>query len=335
MRLNHKKMLALFLFTLISLQGYLTPGYAKPVKIIRSATKVGAPLQCTGTPITRKIILEAKEVEGYVEGKKVYQYWTFNGKVPAPFLRVCEGDSVEVHFKSHKDNEMLHSVDFHAVTGEGGGASFTANTEPGTEQTFTFKALKPGVFVYHCATPPVAQHISKGQYGLIFVQPREALPTVDREFYVMQGELFTNEVSPGKLEFDYDRLIDERPSYIVFNGAARALTEGHALKANVGETIRIYFGVGGPNSVSSFHIIGEIFDRVYNLGSLSSPPLKDVQTVLVPAGGSAVVDIKLEVPGTFILVDHALSRMEKGLVGHLVVKGPENPTIYRKGVGHK
>lgn len=306
---------------------------ANPSKIIRSATDVGKPLQCTGVPIRRKIFLEVKELEGYVEGKKSYKYWTFNGTVPGPFERVCEGDIVEVQLKSHKDNELLHSVDFHAVTGQGGGSSFTGDLEPGQEKSFTFKALKPGLFVYHCATPPVAQHISKGQYGLILVQPQAGLPKVDREFYIMQGELFTKEVSAEKVEFDYDRMLNEKPSYIVFNGAFNALTGSNALKAKVGETIRIYFGVGGPNMISSFHIIGEIFDRVYNLGSLSSPPLKDVQTVLVPAGGSVVTEIKLEVPGTFAIVDHSLSRMEKGLVGHLEVTGKENPEIYKKGVG--
>ncbi len=333
MKLNLKKTLALFLLISVFIGFSVAQSLAKPVNISRSATDVGKPLQCTGVPVKREIFLEVKEVDGYVDGKTVYKYWTFNGKIPGPFLRVCEGDNVEVRLKSHKDNEILHSVDFHAVTGPGGGASFTKDLEPGQEKSFTFKALKPGVFVYHCATPPVAQHISKGQYGLILVQPTEGLPPVDREFYVMQGELFTKEAAPEKVDFDYDRLVNEHPTYIVFNGAAKALTGKNALKAKVGETIRIYFGVGGPNMISSFHVIGEIFDRVYTLGSLSSPPVKDVQTILVPAGGSAVVDFKLEVPGTFILVDHALSRLEKGLLGHLIVEGPENPKIYKKGIG--
>lgn len=309
----------------------LPDGVAMPAKIIRSAAEVGTPLKCTGVPTKREIVLEAKELDGYIDGKATYRYWTFDGKVPAPFLRVCEGDEVYVRLKNHKDSEMLHSVDFHAVTGSGGGASFTADTEPGKEQSFTFKALNPGVFVYHCATPPVAQHLSKGQYGLLFVQPKEGLPPVDREFYIMQGELFAKEASPGKFEFDYDRMVSEHPSHFVFNGAVRALTGDNALKAKVGETIRIYFGVGGPNEISSFHVIGLIFDRVYNLGSLSSPPLKDVQSVVVPTGGVVVVEVKLKVPGKYTIVDHSLSRAEKGLVGHLVVEGPENPEIYRKG----
>ncbi len=306
-------------------------GYTKAVSIIRSPSEVGAPLDCSNSPVTREISLEAKELEGYLDQNKTFKYWTFNGKVPAPFYRVCEGDTVVVKFRSHEDNELVHSVDFHAVTGQGGGSVYTANTAPGESRSFTFKALKPGLYVYHCASPVIAQHISHGQYGLILVQPKVSLPAVDREFYVMQGEIYAEESEKGKLKFDYNRLMNEQPTHIFFNGSSRGLTGKNALKARVGETIRVYFGVGGPNLVSSFHIIGEIFDRVYNLGSLSSPPLSNVQTVVVPAGGAVVVDLKLEVPGTFTLVDHALSRVEKGLIGELIVKGPENPDIFKKG----
>ncbi len=173
-------------------------------------------------------------------------------------------------------------------------------------------------------------HIANGMYGLILVEPEGGLPPVDREFYVMQGEIYTEEPfgSDGTLTESYDKLLNERPEYFVLNGHVGALTDHYPLKASVGETVRIFFGVGGPNFVSSFHVIGEIFDRVYLNGSVTSPPQTDVQTVTVPAGGAVIVDMKLEVPGRYVLVDHSLSRVERGLAGWLDVEGEENPEIF-------
>jgi nitrite reductase (NO-forming) len=234
---------------------------------------------------------------------------------------------------------MPHSVDFHAVTGPGGGAAMT-QTPPGEETVFTAKALNPGLYVYHCATPMVAQHIANGMYGLILVEPEEGLPEVDREFYVMQGEIYTNEAfgSTGLLTENIQALLNENPEYLVFNGAVGALTDRKPLKARVGETVRIYFGVGGPNFTSSFHVIGEIFDRVYDQASLTSPSLTNVQTTVVPSGGATVVEFTLEVPGNYLLVDHALARLQRGLAGYLIAEGPENPEIYHgeptDGSGH-
>jgi nitrite reductase (NO-forming) len=235
---------------------------------------------------------------------------------------------------------MPHSVDFHAVTGPGGGAVAT-QTVPGGETMFTFKAINPGLYVYHCATPMVAHHIANGMYGLILVEPEGGLPPVDREFYVMQGELYTAQPfgSTGHLTDDTNKLLNEDPEYIVFNGASMALTsDAHTLKANVGETVRIFMGVGGPNFTSSFHVIGEIFDRVYDQASLTSNPLTDVQTTLVPPGGATMVEFKVEVPGRYILVDHALARLERGLAGFLIVEGAANPEVFdgevTPGSGH-
>jgi nitrite reductase (NO-forming) len=201
---------------------------------------------------------------------------------------------------------------------------------PGETRSFTFTALNPGLYVYHCATPMVAHHISNGMYGLILVEPEGGLAPVDREFYVMQGELYTAKKhgSHGLQEFSLEKLLDEKPEHLMFNGSMDALTGTYSMEANVGETVRIYFGVGGPNLTSSFHVIGEIFDRVYELASLTSPPLKDVQTTLVPPGGAAMVEFRVDYPGRYILVDHALSRLEKGLAGFLVVKGEADPKVF-------
>jgi len=286
-----------------------------------------------------RVDLETVEVEGQLADGATYTYWTFNGKVPGPFIRVRVGDHVEVHLKNSAGSMMAHSVDFHAVTGPGGGAVAT-QTKPGGETSFRFTALNPGLFVYHCATPSVAHHISNGMYGLILVEPEGGLPKVDHEFYVMQGEIYTQAAfgQKGPQAFDDQKLLDEHPEYYVLNGEVGSLTKEHPLNAKVGETVRIFFGVGGPNKISSFHVIGEIFDRVYDQASLNAPPLTDVQTTVVPAGGAVMVEFKLEVPGRYILVDHALSRMERGLAGFLMVDGPQAPEIYegtpQPGSGH-
>ena len=160
------------------------------VSIARNPGDLPGPLPA-GPPRTHQVELESVELVGRLANETTYTYWTFNGKVPGPFLRVRVGDTVELTFKNHKDSRMIHSVDFHAMTGPGGGAVAT-QTPPGETKTLRFKALNPGLYVYHCATPMVANHISSGMYGLILVEPPGGLPKVDREYYVMQGELYTD-----------------------------------------------------------------------------------------------------------------------------------------------
>jgi nitrite reductase (NO-forming) len=286
-------------------------------------------------PIGRKhpakviVQLEVREVTKRLADGVEYTFWTFGGDVPGRFIRVREGDVVEFHLNNHPSSKMPHNIDLHAVTGPGGGAASTF-TAPGHSSQFTFTALRSGLFVYHCATAPVPMHISNGMYGLILVEPKEGMLPVDREFYVMQGDIYTQGKTgePGLQIFDNAKSVDEQPTYIVFNGAVGSLTGDNALKAKVGQMVRIYFGVGGPNITSSFHIIGEIFDRVHPEGAMS-PVLQNVQTTAVPAGGSTIVEFKAEVPGTFVLVDHSLSRaFNKGALGMLKVEGPESPVLY-------
>jgi nitrite reductase (NO-forming) len=298
-----------------------------PVDVVRDPSDLPAPVGARG-PRRITVDLETVEVTGRLADGASYHYWTFNRKVPGPFVRVRVGDTVEVKLFNAADSGERHSVDFHAVTGPGGGAQAT-DAAAGESRGFTFKALNPGVYVYHCATPSVARHISNGMYGLILVEPEGGLPKVDREFYVMQGELYTEAALGGKgLQAESrDKLLAERPEYFVFNGTTEALKKS-PLKAKVGETVRIYFGVGGPNFTSSFHVIGEIFDKVYTMGSLSTAPLRDVQTITTPPGGASVVDLKLEVPGRYVLVDHALSRAERGLAGILEVEGSARPDVF-------
>ncbi len=286
--------------------------------------------ESVGNRPAKKLIvdMEILEQEGEMSNGVKYIYWTFGGSVPGSFIRTRVGDEVEFTLKNHPDNKLPHNIDLHAVTGAGGGAasSFVA---PGHEVTFSFKTLNPGLYVYHCATAPVGMHIANGMYGLILVEPEGGLPKVDKEYYIMQGDFYTKGKNgqPGLQPFSMQKAVDENADYVVFNGKVGALTGDNALTAKVGETVRLYVGNGGPNLVSSFHVIGEIFDRVNVEGG--SMVNENVQTTLIPSGGAAIVEFKVDVPGTFIIVDHSIFRaFNKGALGMLKVEGEENKTLY-------
>jgi nitrite reductase (NO-forming) len=285
-------------------------------------------------PITRKhatkviVNLEVQEITKRLSDGVDYVFWTFGGDVPGRFIRIREGDQVEFHLNNHQDNKMPHNIDLHAVTGPGGGAasSFTA---PGHSSQFSFKALNPGLYAYHCATAPVGMHVGNGMYGLILVEPKEGLSPVDHEYYIMQGEFYTTGRygEQGLQNFDMNKATDERPPYVVFNGAVGSLVGDKAITSKVGEKVRLFVGNGGPNLTSSFHIIGEIFDTVYQ--EAGTQPSHNVQTTVIPPGGAAMVEFKTEVPGTYILVDHALFRaFNKGALGMLKVDGPASLVLY-------
>ncbi len=284
------------------------------------------------TPAHVVVNLTVEEIEREIAPGTRYTFWTFGGTVPGKMIRVREGDTVELHLQNLADNKLPHNIDLHAVTGPGGGAGQTL-IAPGNEASFTFKALAPGLYVYHCATAPVGMHVANGMYGMILVEPKEGMTPVDREYYVMQGDFYTNGIyrAPGLQNFDMQKAIDEKPTYIVFNGADGALTGANALTAKTDEKVRLFFGVGGPNITSSFHVIGAIFDRVYTEGG--SHFQENVQTTMVPAGGSTIVEFVPRVPGNLTLVDHSLTRaFNKGAIGLMAVSGPERPAIYGKGV---
>ena len=259
-----------------------------------------------------------------------YTYWTFNGDVPGQMIRVREGDTVEVEFSNNPNSTVPHNVDFHASTGTGGGAAATF-TAPGRTSTFRWKALQSGLYIYHCAVAPVGMHIGNGMYGLVLVEPKEGLPKVDKEFYIVQGDFYTKGKygEPGLQPFDMDKAIREDADYVVFNGHVGAIAGDNALKAKVGETVRMYVGNGGPNLVSSFHVIGEIFDKVYVEGGKLIN--ENVQSTLIPAGGAAIIEFKVDIPGSFTIVDHSIFRaFNKGALGQLVVEGEDHPEIMTK-----
>lgn len=274
-----------------------------------------------------EINLTTKEVIGEMADGVTFNYWTFDGTVPGPMLRVREGETVRLTLHNDPTSLHHHSIDLHAVTGPGGGATATM-VAPGESKTITFKAMKPGLFIYHCAEPNVPNHMTHGMYGLILVEPKEGLLPVDKEFYVVQGEFYSSGSlgRKGLQLFDAQAMLDGKPQYVVFNGKTGALVDN--MNANVGDMVRIYVGNAGVNLISSFHVIGEIFDRVYREGELVSPPAQSVQTTLIPAGGAVAVEFKVDYPGNYILVDHALSRLDRGAWGVLHVKGEADLTIF-------
>lgn len=300
-----------------------------PIRAVLTPPPQAAPSPGRRGPATVRVDLEARELVLPLADGVQYTFWTFGGTVPGSFIRVREGDLVEFHLSNHPASLMPHNVDLHAVTGPGGGAaaSFVA---PGHATTFAFRAIQPGLFVYHCATAPVGMHVANGMYGLILVEPAGGLPPADREFYVMQGEFYTDTVfgEPGLRRFGMAKALRELPDYVLFNGAVGALTGERALVAHPGERIRLFLGNGGPNLTSTFHIAGEVLDRVTT--GASSAPSVPVQTLSLPPGAAAVAELTVEVPGTYVLMDHALFRaFNKGALGTLRVEGAPDPRVYR------
>jgi nitrite reductase (NO-forming) len=293
------------------------------------APNVPKPLTYTSP---KKVIVQLETIEKVmpISDSSEYTFWTFGGHVPGEFIRVRQGDLVDFTLKNAPESKMTHSIDLHAVIGPGGGADATS-TAPGQSTHFQFRALHPGLFVYHCATGPVPLHIANGMYGLILVEPQGGLPKVDREYYLMQGDFYTKGKydAPGLQDFDETKALAENPDYVLFNGRVRSTTGPNALQAKVGETVRLYVGNGGPNLISSFHPIGQIFTKVYMEGGTQTN--EDVQTTLIPSGGAAIVEMKMQVPEVINLVDHSIFRaFNKGAIAQIKVTGPENPSIYQK-----
>lgn len=304
-----------------TLQAKPTPPPSVPPPLTRTA------------PANVEVFLETTEQKGALGEGVEYTFWTFGGTVPGPFIRVRVGDRITFHLKNQEKNALPHSIDLHAVNGPGGGAHAT-QVAPGETKSFQWKALNPGLYVYHCATPHVPTHVANGMYGLILVEPESGLPKVDREFYVVQSEFYTTGGfgEKGLQAFNLDDAREEEPHYVVFNGRVGALAGDGALKVKVGETVRLFIGNGGPNLSSAFHVIGEVFDRVYPEGAIGSLPQTNIQSTLIPPGGSVIVEFRVDVPGRYLLVDHAIFRaIDKGAVGILDVSGPEAPEIFREG----
>ena len=326
------------LISLVIMLGVLAMGTISPVQA-KDMPTVQAQLTTlphVPDPITRKeparvlVNVEAKEYVGILADGVQYKFWSFNGTVPGPMIRVREGDTVELHLKNHATNQFPHNMDLHAVNGPGGGAGANL-AAPGRENVLSFKTLRPGLFMYHCASPVpnIPAHIANGMYGMILVDPEGGLPKVDHEYAVVQSEFFTQPSNEkGLYELSMEKGLAEHPDHVVFNGKVGALTGEGQLIAKVGETVRLYFGNIGPNSVSSFHIIGEVFDKVYVDGAIGGLVNQNVQTTLVPSAGSVIMEFRIDTPGSYLLVDHSIFRVAKGALGILSAEGKENLSIF-------
>ncbi len=281
-------------------------------------------------PAIVKVNLTATHKMMPLSSSQNYMFWTFNDHVPGPFIRARLGDWLEVHISNTDTSGMPHNVDFHAATGPGGGANLLT-VSPGQQHTAWLRLLHPGLFMYHCAVPPMIDHIGNGMYGLILVEPTNGLPHADREFYIMQSEFYTKDASPDAkmLEYSHEKALAENPRFVVFNGQAGALMFQDGLHVNTGERVRIYFGNAGPDLISSFHIIGTVMDEVYRDGSLSGAPARGLQTTLVTPGAAAVIEFSPLVPGVYTFLDHSAAHSEKGAMGDLNVSGPAKADVYR------
>ena len=296
--------------------------------VVTSAPNVPPPLKRRHAT---KVLLdvEVKEHTKTLADGVTYTYWTFGDDAPGQFIRVREGDLVQTKFSNHPDNSVAHNIDFHSATGPGGGgeASFVA---PGHSATFTWRAMRAGLYLYHCVAAPAGMHLANGMYGLILVEPKEGMPKVDKEFFIVQGEFYTNGAygERGDQHFDMSKAVREQPEYVVFNGRVGALMGENALRMKAGESVRLYLGNAGPALMSSFHIVGEIFDDVYGEGG-TKVNQHNVQTTVVPVGGAAMVDLEMDVPGTYQFVDHSMFRaFNKGAMGAMQVEGSSRPEIF-------
>ncbi len=302
--------------------------FEKVADIGRDPNAVPAPI-ARREPSTVKIDVRAKEVVAEIAPGIFFNYWTYDGQVPGPMYRVRAGDTVDLSLTNDPTSLHSHNIDLHAVTGPGGGAAVT-DVAPGETKSFRWLAKHPGLYEYHCATANVSTHNAHGQYGLILVEPEGGLPPVDKEFYLVQGESYTagGIGKRGMLAFDTRGLIDGEPTYVTFNGKVE---QAPRMKARVGDRIRMYVGNGGVNLVSSFHVIGEIFDTVYPEAGMGegSAVFKNVQTTAVLPGGATVVEFTVDVPGKYTIVDHALARMNKGAWAVLEVEGEPNPSVFQ------
>lgn len=328
------RLIPVLIFILLT-AGFTQRAEAKPKELPIIEAELGAAPNVP-PPVRRNyeariiVRLEAKEYRAELSKGVEYDFWGYNGQVPGPFVRIREGDTVEFHFKNSTSSKNSHTIDFHSMTGPCGAACILM-TEPGKETVVQAKALNPGLYVYHCAAPPIPVHIANGLYGLILVEPKRGLPKVDHEYYVMQSEFYTEQPTgtKGLATFSSQKGMDENPNYVVFNGKVGALLGDGALQAKTGQTLRLFVGNIGPNLISSFHVIGEIFDNVYREGSLSEPN-HNIQTTLIPAGGASTVEFKVEVPGDLTIVDHSIFRINKGALGQLHVEGIDRPDILKK-----
>ncbi|MEN1967300.1 multicopper oxidase domain-containing protein [Lentibacillus sp. N15] len=255
------------------------------------------------------IEMTAQVTDVEIDKGKIYKAWTFNGTVPGPVVRVKEGDTLNFTL-NNMDPEVPHSVDFHSVYAAP--SEDYADVKPNEKGTFSYEVGSPGVYMYHCGTDPVLQHIANGMYGTMIVEPKDGYPTddaIDKEITVVQSEFYK--------DGDHEEMLNGQPEYVVFNGSTPAMKD-ETIEAKVGDTIRINFLDVGPNEVSSFHVIGSQLETVYIDGDPRNV-VQGLQTSMVPVSGSIVAEFTVKKPGTYKFVTHAFDHVTKGAAGIIEV----------------
>jgi len=263
------------------------------------------------------IRLEMKHAEVTIAPGVTYAAWTFGGTVPGPALHVRQGDTVD--FTVINQANIPHSMDLHAA--EIAPSKYYVNVMPGDSLHYRFVARVPGAFMYHCGTAPVAMHIANGMYGALIVDPAVPRPKA-AEYVFVQSEFYLTPkpAADGSVSLDWQKLLGQAPDHIVFNGMASQYAS-HPIEVRPNQLLRLYLVNAGPNRISSFHVVGGIFERVFQDGSQANP-LLGVQTVNVPVGGGSIFEVRLREPGDYPFVTHAFADATKGAVGVLRAVGP-------------
>jgi nitrite reductase (NO-forming) len=267
-----------------------------------------------------KVNMTLKDMTVQIAPGVRYNTWAFDGHgAPGPVVHVRQGQTVQMTLTN--GGSIPHSIDFHAARIAPNLAFRDA--KPGESFTFRFKASDPGVFMYHCGTKPVLAHIANGMYGAIVVSPAKPLPKADHEYVLVGSEWYlSNDGNTQPASLDMAKARAMAPDWVTFNGYANQYVT-HPLTSRPGETVRFYVVAAGPTNNVNFHVVGTIFDRAWVNSDLVSPPQHGVQTVVVPAGGGGVFDVKIDDVGTYPIVSHAFAHVDLGQVGILKVGNPK------------
>jgi nitrite reductase (NO-forming) len=312
------------------------PDTTPPADVSHGEAPIGPPeaelapvlarLAPAGRTRLHRIRLEMQHAPVTIAAGVRYAAWTFGGTVPGPALHVRQGDTVEFTLVNRAN--IPHSMDFHAA--EIAPSKYYVNVRPGDSLHYRFVARVPGAFLYHCGTAPVAMHIANGMYGALIVDPATPRPKA-QEFVFVQSEFYmTTQPAPdGTRSLDWAKLLSLAPDHIVFNGRAGQYAS-HPIDVRPSELLRLYLVNAGPNRISSFHVVGGIFERVFEDGSQANP-LVGVQTVDVPVGGGSIFEVRLREPGDYPFVTHAFADATKGGMGVLRALAPGEDRSERAG----
>ena len=264
-----------------------------------------------------------------------FSAWTLGGQVPGPVIHARVGDRIRFSMTNRSDETipgvpsfplpMMHSIDFHAAMVSP--QDKYRSIAPGQTIQFEFQLNYPGVFMYHCGTPMILEHIASGMYGMFIVEPRGGYPTkVDREYAVVQSEFYAKPDPEGRkvdgqplYVLDAEKVRTKASTYTVFNAVYNGLVD-HPLMAKPGERVRLYVLNVGPSNTSSFHVVGTLFDRVWMDGNPDNQ-FRGMQTVLLGSSSSAIVEFRIPEAGKYVMVDHHFANASQGAIGVIDATG--------------